>query len=526
MLEHHQNRIAIALPSVRVDTLTRTVMEEIRRVRKTGFTIAPEAGTQRLRNVINKGITEEEILATAEEIFAAGWNLVKLYFMIGLPTETQEDIEGIVELCRKISKIARKGRGYKQINISIATFVPKPHTPFQWEAQMAPDIILEKQHFLKSRLRHRDMRVKWHNYQLSVLEGVFSRGDRRLSQVLLKAHEMGAGFDGWSEHFNPALWDTAFQECSIDKNFYLRKRPFDECLPWEHIRSGVDTDFLKKEYEKALQVQVSPDCRIAGCQGCGLCEAQKSEMQAQKALTADNTPALPLQVSSSQEQGPVYRYQLQFSKLGQTRFLSHLELAKHMARTLRKVKLPLKYSQGFHPHPRIVFHNALPVGMESQVEFLDIELTQRIPAEHIPNLVNRYLQPGLKILTAEEIPLKKSAFLDKLKIKKYLISLPFDRNLNIPHTEEIKQFINNFLSKEEFFIQSVKKRNVVTVDIRPIVQQILLRENNSIEVALDQTGQNIPKVAEIAGAILHLNEKEQKGLKILKLASSGSEPKN
>ena len=271
MQRHQKDRIAISLPSLRAETLCRSLMEEIKQVRKTGFTIAPEAGTQRLRDAINKNITEDDIMHTVSEVFKAGWQLIKLYFMIGLPTETREDVEGIVQLANKISAVGRKIKRSNQITVSISTFAPKPHTPFQWVAQLSPDEIREKQGFLMENLRRHGIRLKWHNPEMSILEGIFSRGDRRLSKVLIKAHLLGAGFDGWSDHFNPSLWDRAFQECGIDKHFYLRERALDERLPWEHICCGVSADFLKAEYQKSRRGEISLDCRTSGCQGCGLC---------------------------------------------------------------------------------------------------------------------------------------------------------------------------------------------------------------------------------------------------------------
>lgn len=524
MMDHHQDRIAIALPSVRAGTLTRKIMEEIKQVRKTGFTIAPEAGTQRLRNVINKGITEDEIIATAEQIFAAGWNLIKLYFMIGLPTETQEDLAGIIDLSKKIARLSPRGNHKNQINISIATFVPKPHTPFQWESQLAPEIILKKQNFLKNHLTGKRIRLKWHNHFLSALEGIFARGDRRLSNVLFKAHALGAGFEGWSEHFKPELWERAFQLCNIDKNFYLRKKSFDECLPWQHICCGVRNDFLKKEYAKALRAEISPDCRDNCCQGCGLCNRQKlAELPAaeiKEELKDDYCSSDSLQRPS----GPVFRYRCRFSKFGPARFISHLELSSCLARTLRRAKLPLKYSQGYHPHPRIIFQEALPVGMASQEEFFDIEVTREMTVHNLPDLLNRYLPAGLKILSAEEITLKKLPLLAKLATKKFLISFCTPTSQQMPKPEDIRCCIDAFFAAKEFFVSSLKKNKFIQINIRPMIQKLALQQDGTLAMELQPSGPKMPKIEEIIGAIFHLPEKEKTALQIVKLSTESTRP--
>ena len=519
MKRHQKDRIAISLPSLRAETLCRSLMEEIKQVRKTGFTIAPEAGTQRLRDAINKNITEDAIMQTVSEVFKAGWHLIKLYFMIGLPTETPEDVEGIVQLANKISAVGRKIKRGNQINVSISTFAPKPHTPFQWVAQLSPDEIREKQAFLMGNLRRHGIRLKWHNPEMSILEGIFSRGDRRLSEVLINAHLSGAGFDGWSEHFRHSLWDRAFQECGIDKYFYLRERAFEERLPWEHICCGVSPDFLKAEYQKALRGEITLDCRTSGCQGCGLCIEQQIEVKS-PALQSDvaEAPASAVPPVNHAEHA-TYRYRCYFSKSGTARFLSHLELSSCIARTLRRAQLPLQYSQGFHPHPRITFHDALPVGMESHCEVFDMELTLKIAPDTIPELINRHLPSGLMIHGAEEITLKKTPAPDTMHSRKYMARFPADNMLPLPTADSVRHSIAVFFSQKEFYVQTMKNGACITVDIRPVVSHLVLKDNALVEIALNTTVGKIPRVADILGDILGLGEKERKALQIAKLAS-------
>ena len=265
--------VSVSMPSMRVGTLTPEVMAQIKRVRKTGFTIAPEAGTDRLRQVINKGITEEDLLTTCRDAFSLGWKLIKLYFMVGLPTETETDVEAIVDLAKKARNRGGQGKGRPvQINLGVATFIPKPHTPFQWEPQISLEESKRRINRLKQMLPRQGFKIKWHDPEQSLLEGVFSRGDRRLSRLLETAWNKGARLDSWSEHFNLERWRQAAAECDLDLEDYLRRREIGEILPWEHLHSGVDRSFLEAEYGKSLQQEYTPDCRNHGCQGCGLCD--------------------------------------------------------------------------------------------------------------------------------------------------------------------------------------------------------------------------------------------------------------
>lgn len=268
-------KIGVSVPSLRLDSFSIKLIEEIQKVRKTGLTFAPEAGTQRLRDVINKGVQESDLIEAVTNAFSLGWSAVKLYFMIGLPTETYEDLDGIVDLGYKVIdvyyKTPKEKRG-KKLNVTISTssFVPKPFTPFQWEPQDTMDILVEKQKYLIKRLKHKNITYNYHDSKTSFLEAVFARGDRRLSDVLIKAWEKGCKFDGWHEHFKFDKWIEALEECGIDPAFYAnRKREYDEILPWDHIDIGVSKQYLIKENKKAQKGELTKDCRL-GCTGCGI----------------------------------------------------------------------------------------------------------------------------------------------------------------------------------------------------------------------------------------------------------------
>lgn len=269
-----ENKINISLPSLRADNFPKELMEQLNAVRRSGLTFAPEAGTQRLRDVINKNITEEEVLSTARQAFAGGWTAVKLYFMIGLPTETEEDIRGIADLAQAVvdefyhNENKPKGKGVN-VSVSVASLVPKPFTPFQWEPQDRPDTLIEKQNFLISCVKTRKVSVSRHVPWTSFLEGVFARGDRRLCDVIETAWRKGCKFDSWEEHLDREKWMDSFAENGIDPFFYTaRRRSFDEVLPWDHMDYGVTKKFLIRENEKAHRGETTASCREK-CAGCG-----------------------------------------------------------------------------------------------------------------------------------------------------------------------------------------------------------------------------------------------------------------
>ncbi|EOC99817.1 TIGR03960 family B12-binding radical SAM protein [Caldisalinibacter kiritimatiensis] len=276
--EFEDKKIGLSLPSLRLDSFSLDIVERIQKVRKTGLTFAPEAGTQRLRDVINKGITEEDLISSVTDAFGLGWSTVKLYFMLGLPTETEEDILGIKELAYKVKNIFFKipkneRKGNLKITVSTSCFVPKPFTPFQWYPQDSIDTFREKINILKDNIKDRKITYNHHDPELSFLEAVFARGDRRLSKALLRAWEKGCKFDGWSDMFKYDRWMEAFEETEINPDFYaLRERSYYEILPWDFIDVGVSKQYLMRENEKAMNGELTPDCR-QGCTGCGINKA-------------------------------------------------------------------------------------------------------------------------------------------------------------------------------------------------------------------------------------------------------------
>ncbi|SFG76683.1 radical SAM family uncharacterized protein [Desulfotomaculum arcticum] len=272
---HSAERINVSLPSLRVDAFSVDLAKEVQKVRRSSLTFAPEAGTQRLRDVINKGVTENDLMAAVTSAFQGGWQAIKLYFMIGLPTETDEDLEGIAKLARRVLERGRetvRARGRLKVTVSVSSLVPKSHTVFQWEPQHSMEELRRKQEFLRRELRGRGLVFNWHDPEGSFLEAVLSRGDRKLGDAIEAAWRKGCRFDGWSEFFNLDRWLAAFDEVGIDPNNYAYRRyDYDDTLPWDHIGAGVNKKFLARDHRRAIAGEKTPDCRGGKCPGCGLC---------------------------------------------------------------------------------------------------------------------------------------------------------------------------------------------------------------------------------------------------------------
>ena len=391
-------RVAVSLPSLRAGTLTPELMELIKKVRKTGFTIAPEAGSQRLRDVINKTISEADIIETVRDAFQAGWRLVKLYFMIGLPTETAEDLKALVELVQKLRALRGPAGRRGQINVSVACFIPKPHTPFQWTSQMVLTEAREKIGWVQKQLALPGLDVKWQNPEMSLLEGVWARGDRRLGRVLRAAHRRGCRFDGWGDQLKLSAWLEAFSETGIDPGFYTtRQRDLNEPLPWDHIDTRVSKAFLAAEWQKALAGAATGDCREGDCNACGCCDFERIQPRLQRA-----TGIQPANFAVVESPVAYKKIQVHYSKTGPARFFGHLELVNIFLRALRRAGIPVKFSEGFHPKPRVAFDNPLPTGFESDDERMVITVPCGVSASELLAGLNPQLPEGLAIQRCSE----------------------------------------------------------------------------------------------------------------------------
>ena len=474
MERYYEKRVALALPSLRAETLTRSLIEDIRRVRKTSFTLAPEAGTQRLRNIINKGNSSEELLATTEQVFAAGWKSIKLYFMLGLPEETQADLEGIVELAYQALKTGQQ-RG--QVTVSLSTFVPKSHTPFQWQRQISLAETKERQFFLKDRIRHRNISVKWHDAKTSLLEGILSRGDARTGELIAAAFRLGCRFDGWTDQLRFDLWEQAMTQTGVNAAAYLEARDHNDKLPWDRIDCGVNRDFLLDEAKKALTGAATPDCRNGLCQDCGVCNQETikvitaaAPLPIIKLAHHERLSVPPISSIATAETGKLFR--IRFAKLQAARFLSHAELSEALIRAIKRQGLTFVYSQGYHPHPRISFAIATSVGMESQAEYADIQVVAcaQEPLQ-LQEEINALLPAGLKILAIKEMTHPAGSLSTLVTGFTYTITLPADDSFDLTGLQEK---MDAFLQSKTVIIIRETGEKKVAKDIRPFVSRLVL----------------------------------------------------
>jgi radical SAM family uncharacterized protein/radical SAM-linked protein len=515
MRRYAAEKVAISFPSLRSETLTTHLIEEIKRVRKTGFTIAPEAGTDRLRRVINKGNTEDEILETVRNVFDAGWNGIKLYFMIGLPSETAEDLQGVVVLADRIRSLANRGGKRKSVAVSVSTFVPKAHTPFQWEGQISIEQMRQKQEFLKREIRNLKLDFKWQDVYMSYLEGIFARGDRRLAGVIERAYRGGCRFDGWSEHLDRARWETALR--GIDTRFYVeRKRRYNEILPWDHIDCGIKKSYLRDECHKAMQGVFTPDCRTAPCNDCGLCtvdsglqlasaagETHGSGSMHETAPSGDSDTGCRQQPAGSCE----YRkLRMRFTKLGDGRFLSHLELVTLFARAVKRAGIPIRFSEGFHPLPRIVFGPALPVGIESEYEYVDMEIMGSCDREKTASSLNRTLPEWIKIREIWEIPLKSSALSDSIAAVSYAMDVGECAGSFCQHATALKNIIDQFHEAASRTVAVRTKKGMVHIDLKQWVESMTLRGGAVLEMVVKMSGSKTIRPSEVLKAVFGLSD--------------------
>jgi len=410
--------VRMSLPSLRADSLLWGLPNALIEGRKTGFTLAPEAGSERLRHVINKPITDEQLLEACRLIYASGFNLIKLYFMLGLPTEQPEDIDSIVSLTRRIEEVGRRTLpGRARINVHLGVFVPKPHTPFQWETQIDLETAAQRLMRIRSKLHGRGTAVKWHDPKMSHLEGALSRGGRELAPVIETAFCMGQSFDAWSDYFCLDVWRRAFADHGLDLDVYVTKdRDPNASLPWDHMDSRVTREFLLREKACAEMESATPDCRAGSCPDCGVCDQY---IQNRFTLSDGLVPGSVAPLKEEKAQGRFF-YRVRFAKTGLSRFISHLELMKVVERALRRKSIPISYSQGYHPHPRMQFGPPLAIGIESMEEYFDMELNEsRSPYQILKALDD--IPHGLKCLDVTDVSLHNRSLFTEIRAFRYHI---------------------------------------------------------------------------------------------------------
>ena len=498
-------KVAVSLPSLRIDSIDPVWFEQIKRVRKTGFTMAPEAGTDRLRRIINKTLTNDEIIKTSRDVYDAGWKLIKLYFMIGLPSESDEDLYGIIDLVKKVASFG-KGKGKRDVlNISVSTFVPKSHTPFMWEPQIEYEESRRRINLIRDGLKGTHIKVRWNQPEISWLEGIFSRGDRKLTAPLIRAWKAGARFDAWGEYYNMHLWKESFKESGIDPHEYLhRRRSPDENLPWGHILSGITTEYLKKEYQNACKAVTTSDCRDK-CLKCGVCDFETVKPQINMEWAIPERADLKVKAVDSDKTKRKFR--LCFSKTGPARYLSHLELLKLLIRALRRTGLDIVFSEGYHPMPKLSFACALPVGTESICETVDIELYGPVSADILKEKLNMELPDGIKLSDVQDITGNaKSA---EIKESHY--------HIDLTGLEINRQKLESFINADYFGVIKKTKKGEIEIDARKMVKNVAFSAESNIELEMIHSEGPELKPAQIMADIFKVDADNIEKIKVLKV---------
>ena len=451
-----ERRVSISLPSLRAEAFSVGLADAVSEVRKSGFTFAPETGSDRLRRVINKTFTNADMVQAADVAFARGWDLIKVYTMIGLPTETKSDLDELVTLVEDILAQGRK-HGRKQVNVSVGSFVPKSWTPFQWAPFDGVETLERKLAYLKDRFRRvRGARMKWHEPREAEIECALSRGDRRMGRVLHSAWRWGVKFDGWTEHFRYDLWMRAFEAEGIPKESYLRDYGLEEILPWDVLDASIAKRWLGIELIKAKKEMRTEDCKWGHCYACGVPgngedtmlarpmpgtapgagadavrsgdpaayrDAAKGAAYRQKAM-----PDLPSAAKLRRQASETFRHRVTFEKTGDARLLSHRNTMDVLERAIRAAGLPARYSEGFNPHMKLSMGPALPLGLESRHEVFEVEGSAPFPADAAERIDGK-LPPGVRVLELRRVSAGEPALSKAVKGARYAVRLDTDEHV-------------------------------------------------------------------------------------------------
>ena len=497
------NMVSLSLPSLRVDSFNKDLMKRIESVRSSSLTFAPEAGTQRLRDVINKNVREEDVLRAVNVAFDAKKNAVKLYFMNGLPTETYEDLDGIAQLAEKVADAYyqnpnRNRSRQVQVTVSVSCFIPKPFTPFQWEAQDTMETLREKQEYLDKRITNRHVRYQHHDAKVSHIEAVLARGDRRLADALELACHEGFKFDAWDEYFDYEKWLSVLSRTGIDPAFYANRTwGLDEVLPWDIIDCGVSKEFFLRERAKAYAGSTTPNCREA----CSACGANKlGGVRAVCPGCRDGQPSEPPKAAPFSKGRPERTewpllpspktVRILFRKVGDLQYISHLDLQRTFARVLVRAGIPMWYTQGFNPHAKVIFGLPLSVGSESECEFIDLRIDRDIPPAKVKEQLNRELTEEMQVLEAYE----PTTSMQDIVWAKYEICLHLEKA-----DAELSRTLESLYTTSPLTVTKKTKSGDKEIDIVPMIRKI--------KVTQDPAKQGELHISAIlsAGSANHLN---------------------
>ncbi len=471
--------ISLSLPSLRMDSSSLDLLNLIKTSRRSSLTFAPEAGTQRLRDVINKNITHEDFISTIIQARDRGWKSVKLYFMMGLPSENREDLDGIIKMVHE----ARKQTGMK-LNVSVSNFVPQPHTPFQWEPFEEIESLTEKAQYLKKNLRHRNIKFNYHDPKVSYLESVLSRGDRRLAGVIEEAYRSGARFDSWSDYFDFNRWMEAFRRRGLDPEIFTREIDVRQVLPWDHLSVGIDKEFLVRERIKAFTGHTTGDCR-SGCIGCGICQAGGLSNLLKPDISGELTDdKIILSTGPENIHNQALRLRLRMARHGALRWISHLDAQRALERGLRRAGIPMSYTEGYHPRPRISFALPLPLGCCSESEWVDLTLYRQEDPLRVKEKLNKSLPGDFQVLRIRHLSGDTPALTSQVLKSVFTAQLPPEIDV-----EELQHRIGDLMSREEVLIQKKNR----TVNARPFIDRFYLKQDEQgrelvLEIIKNQKG--------------------------------------
>jgi radical SAM family uncharacterized protein/radical SAM-linked protein len=477
LMEIYKNmdKTSLSLPSLRVDSIDDELTTLMNAMRQTGLTIAPEAGSQRLRNIINKNITEEEIFRSVEIALKNGWQLIKFYFMIGLPFETDEDIEAIIKLINDIILLSKKKL---RINITISPFVPKPFTPFQWAEMEDKNELLRKAKWIKSTFsKYKFIKVKYHDVGSSLLECIMGRGGREIGKLILHAYKNGAIFDGWNEHFCFENWVKAAEKIEMDITAYAKQISSDSQLPWHNIDLGISEEFLLSEWKKSEDEATTEDCRIGSCSDCGICTKNILPKYVKE------IPTKPVELRKQvNDNSPNIHYRVFFGKMGKICFVPHLDLARMIYNIMRASGLPIAYSQGFNVRPILSFGHPLPLGVQGRNEYFDFILKEEIDTGFLYSEIVKVMPPQLELNNIEPVPLKAMRAMNYYVSEKISVIPPAE------FAELFEKETASFQKCSEFLFTRIRKGKERTVDLKEIVQ------------TLNWTGEKLEIIKKIVGA--------------------------
>ena len=541
-------RVSISLPSLRTETMNDKLAAQIGRVKKSGFTIAPEAATDRLRRVINKGNSEENLLRAVESVFQSGWSLIKLYFMIGLPTETDEDVVAIAQLAKRAYWKAKAIRPWAQIHAAVSTFVPKPFTPFQWDAMIPVEETIRRHALLRGAFPKKGgLLLRYHESHSSLIEGALARGDRRAALAVFKAWEAGQILDGWTEHFSFDRWMAASQ--AMEETFGIslmtmacRERSLTECLPWQMLDCGVTRDFLLREREKSRAGEVTPTCATSHCNGCGACnfkvlqnrlkadEAKKAGWMAETSEGAPlpseptseihtETPAEEAPAAHEKPKGPAVQppqiwVRVTYAKTGRAIAVSHLETITLLERALRRAGWPVAFTQGFNPKPRLSFSPACPVGIESNAEFLDVRLTRECEEEWLRGTLAPELPVNFPLIRVECLPEKPLATNEAIAAIRF--EAEFDSRVQVEGG--IPAAIERFQAADSVLIhrERTKARPEKSIELKGLISDLAAIGDRRITFTLRSGNEATAKPSEVIQAVFGIPAGTGEGVHLIK----------